>query len=208
MPGIFYFGGMKGKSCFWVPVLMNMLLLVACGSRHDYAVSASEAEALRAEVVGFDSDFARKKYLRHVLDLDQNVRKDLASLPGDAPEDVRQQAEQLISRTDAENLVRIEAYLGHYGYPKKSVLGVNSTECVALVIHRQDDLTVRRKYFPVIYQSYATDRLNPELMLLFLERTYHIQNGEAYEQEGPFQYQQKIDTLIELLDLQQGTVVN
>ncbi|WP_421870997.1 hypothetical protein [Marinoscillum sp.] len=135
--------------------------------------------------------------------MDQKFRKLESSIVAEFGQDSREYSEiwKLIEYTDLENQYRVKLLLEKFGYPEAEVVGTQAANVPCLVIHHSTDQALRHHYFPVFEDAANQGNLDSNLFLLFLERMYQLENGTHFKMESPYQIQDKIDTLIKVLQL-------
>lgn len=183
-------------------ILLVLLIGVsACGYQrvNNEWLAESEVAVLKAELDEVKNDADLRVFLHRMLANDQryrNMEDSIISSYGYESDEHYELWDQ-IHLADAENVIRVQALLSKLGYPDIDIVGKNNAMVPILVIHHTSDFDLREEYFPVFHDAYRQGHIDDEMMLLFLERTYHMKNGEAYPNEsGVFQYVQRIDDLI------------
>jgi hypothetical protein len=143
--------------------------------------------------------------LEDILELDQRYRidsKNVIETFGYDSEEHRTISEKM-QTTDAENYYRIDAVLKKFGYPSIDSVGEEAAKTPWLVIHHSPIYEHRVKWFPAIYSAYQDGNINESRMLLFLERMQHWKFKETFQMKSPYIIEDKIDTLISLLRLEE-----
>ncbi len=189
-------------------LLILVLGLASCGYQkvnNEWLIDEQVA-ALQAEVYELEDNSDLRIYLHRMLANDQryrNMEDSIISTFG-YESDEHFDLWDKIHLADAENVVRVAALLERFGYPDIDSVGKNNAMVPILVIHHTNDFDLREEHFPVFHDAYRQGHIDDEMMLLFLERTYHLKNEEAYpNEEGVFQYVRRIDDLIFELDYDQ-----
>ncbi|MCK4307641.1 hypothetical protein KAW50_05380 [candidate division WOR-3 bacterium] len=76
---------------------------------------------------------------------------------------------------DSLNLIRIEAIIEEYGYPGKSLVGMQSS--VAFLVIQHSDLETQEKYLPLLKESADKGELSWASLALLIDRI-HTRKGE------------------------------
>ena len=96
---------------------------------------------------------------------------------------------------------KIESYVNKYGYPNAEKYGSKAAIAPILVIHHMTDLSVRKKYFKLLYQAYKTGDVEDNFFSLYLWRTYLFQFKKEHKMENPYTTEDKVNLLIHELGL-------
>ncbi|OJW15333.1 energy transducer TonB [Mucilaginibacter sp. 44-25] len=79
------------------------------------------------------------------------------------------------SAADVANLAKIERIITDYGYPGKTLVGLNLSD-VAFNVIQHNDLEAQKKYLPVIIEAADKGELSPSLIPLMVDRVRIAQN--------------------------------
>jgi len=156
------------------------------------------------EVDSINSSVELQAYLRQIYALDQKYRaeeNDVLDKFGHDSKEYKQIWEK-INQTDAENLVRVEYIFKKFGYPKRSEVGEIAASAPWFVVHHvSGDNAVREKHFKIIYRAYVDGNISGGQMDFYLGRMYRIKFGTYFNMPSQFKEHEKIDTLIQILEL-------
>ncbi|MEZ5059045.1 MAG: hypothetical protein R2879_18580 [Saprospiraceae bacterium] len=159
---------------------------------------------MKEEIENLTTESSRKSFLEQILKDDQKVRGDerqklLLKYGNDSKEVMDYTKSQWAM--DSINLLKITAYLEVFGYPSKEVLGKDASTAPWIVVHHCTDPYTRNYYFEALYKAYLNEDLDYNQMSLYLGRTYDFIFRKSFEMESPFKPDDKINALIEALDL-------
>lgn len=188
-------------------IIKNIILilsLIALSGCQQY--DKDEEVDVDQEIAGLKTHTEKEKYLVSIFRLDQNIRNGESSeillKYGENSEELRRFYKKMDS-IDRLNMKRVESYLDQFEYPDRESFSQNAIITPWLVIHHSSDIKTRKKYFQVLKRAYQNGNLTSNQFDLFLGRTYHIKNGKYPSWEGPYKPDEKIDWLIDELDLEQ-----
>src|SRR5690606_18869385 len=89
-------------------------------------------------------------------------------------------------------------------YPKKVLFGKDERVVPWLVIHHSTNISVRNRYFDILYNAYKDGNIDETAFSMYLNRTYKCTFGEDFDMKGNFSSDIEISSLIEKLGLEQG----
>jgi hypothetical protein len=159
---------------------------------------------MKKEIENLTTAASKNSYLEQILKDDQKVRGDeeqelLLKYGKDSKEVMEYTKAQWTM--DSTNLLKITSFLQAYGYPSKEKLGKEVATAPWIVIQHCTDPYTRNFYFEDLYDAYLNEDLDYNQMSLYLGRTYDFIFRKSFEMESPFKPNDKIDALIEALDL-------
>ncbi|MTI20001.1 hypothetical protein E1176_03105 [Fulvivirga sp. RKSG066] len=175
-------------------------LLVSCNKK------GTNENLFVNEVKSLNSCNKREIFLRDILERDQQVRSRVGEMKakyGHNSEE-KQLALELMNLIDEENRQKIALFLDEYGYPTSSCHTENTTDVPILVIHHSGSTDLMRSYFTVFYEAYLKGDIRESMMSLYLERIHIIENGFHFTMPSPYKSQDKIDTLISILEVRKS----
>ncbi len=183
----------------WSVALMVSSLILGCARSGDTA-----AESLQQIILALDTDQKKSNYLTEILEDDQRVRAaddgalllQYGAQSAEYREYVRTQIEM-----DQVNLTKVEAYLDAHDYPS-TALGEAANTAPWIVIHHSQGYESRLRNFPHIYRAYIDGLLDEGAMAMYLGRMHHMRYGKMLRMEGAYRAEDQIDTLIQLLELE------
>lgn len=165
-----------------------LLLTLSCNQQ----APGSEPLSLDKEIQSLSTVQAKKQWLEQILRDDQRVRGQEAL---QNPDWIQVQWTQ-----DSLNLVKIEAYLSHYGHPRRAEVG-DAADAPWTVIHHAQGYAVRDRHFEMLYEAYLNGDINYTAISFYLDRMYEIQFGERLPITGKYTPEYKIEQLTEGLGL-------
>jgi hypothetical protein len=175
-------------------IIIIITLFFGCNKIHK-----SQELKVNLEVEKLASNSDKIKYLEMVYDTDQNIRKN-----NDAELDLGSKAEKehykKMDSIDKLNYKRVDLYLKKFGYPKKDSMSVKAASAPWLVIHHSN-LNDRRKHFKTLHKAYQEGNIDVMQFDFYLGRTYQMKFGEYPKWEGPYKPEDKVEWLIQELDL-------
>lgn len=183
--------------------LINMLLIISmfgCAekSKKDILLHDKEIQKL-------NSNAEKKKYLESIFEQDQKVRGEESSAImikyGKDSVEFREYIQTQINQ-DSINLIKIERYFVHFGYPNKSELGEIAAATPWAVIHHAQGTEARERNFAMLYQAYLTGDIDDGNISMFLGRLYQLKNGERFRMQSPYKSEDEINQLIKELNLE------
>jgi len=136
-----------------------------------------------------ESDQQKIEFLTGIWEIDQGIRSPEVNTPG-----------KEMNRLDEMNLLKIECYLQHFEYPKPS-FGYEANSAPWAVIHHSYTAEDRRRNFKSLYKAYLNDHLEEGHFAFFLDRLYKMENGSRYDMKSPYKESDRIEELIEALEL-------
>lgn len=179
-------------------------ILLCCESKFEaYQPSEAFHGQIKREIDSIKNANDLQFYLLKIQDLDQMPRQQ----ENVVVENFGQDSEEYkiiwekINRADIENKIRIRYLLEQFGYPDSDSVGQNAAEVPILVIHHSPEYNDRVEYFPIFYKAYKEGNIRSTLFSLYLDRMHMKKFNRYLEMKGPYKPDQKIDSLINLLDL-------
>jgi len=159
---------------------------------------------LTLEIQFLKSDADKKTYLEEIFKTDQSLRQGQTSEIIQTYGKASQQYQKFIAdfdRTDSLNLVKVEKFIKHFGYPNPEKLGELAAQTPWAVIHHARSYETRVKHFKTLQKAYQDGHIDSGAFSLFLERIYNLKFRQRYIIEGKYNPQNQIDSLIKLLEL-------
>jgi len=178
----------------------GILLFLVLGCKD---VSDQTKVDFSTEIKTLTDDASKRAYLELIFEKDQFVRQgdgEIILEHGIDSEQYRKHTENMYNQ-DVENLAAIEYYVKIYGYPKKE-LGEIANMTPWLVIHHASSYGDRERNFPVLYKAYKQGTLDEGQFSMFLSRMHRIKKGSHPEMISSYKEKDKIDMIIETLELQ------
>lgn len=162
------------------------------------------------EIKSLKTDDQKRAYLEGIYEADQKVRntEKEVSIIGQYGYRSDQHMTYIEDqwRQDEQNIVKIESYLAEYGHPEFISLGEVATKTPWLVIHHSADADLRLKYFGTLYSAYLRKNIDYSALALYLESTYRMLHDEEIRIEYPYTTNDRIEFLINQLNLTQEKV--
>lgn len=151
------------------------------------------------------TDALKKEYLEAIFRADQAVRDAqeefrITSRYGRDSKEYRDYLNEM-NQTDFVNLQKVETYLHYYYHPSKKALGEIAALTPWVVVHHQSEYEPRIANFNHLYSGYKNSDLEEGSFSMYLARMYQMKNGERLDMGGPHKEKDKIERLIEELDL-------
>lgn len=189
------------------PVKPQLVLffIIIVGLQSCHQAPFSETVPYSEEVEKLASNDEKRSFLETILELDQEVRsssveaKLIAEFGYNSDKHMGFIEKQWAQ--DEINLLKVEAFIEEYGYPRIAELGKDAAITPWLVIHHSTDMEKRLAHFSVLYGAYLTQDIKDIALSMYLERTYKFIHRESITMEDPYTTDEKIDRLIEKLDL-------
>ena len=159
---------------------------------------------INEEIAALKTIGQKNDYLEKIFRADQEIRdsksSDLVLKYGlDSPE-VKIFYSKMDS-IDALNLEKIEFYLKEFGYPNKDSVTTEAAMAPWIVIHHSTEVDKRKGFFSDLFQAYNNGYINLDQFELYLGRTYKLEFGTYPFGEGAYDPNEKINGLIEALNL-------
>ena len=159
---------------------------------------------INEEIAALKTIGQKNDYLEKIHQADQDIRdgrdSELVLKYGlDSPE-VKSFYSKMDS-IDALNLEKIELYLKEFGYPNKDSVTTEAAIAPWIVIHHSTDVDKRKGFFTDLFQAYNDGFINTDQFELYLGRTYKLEFGTYPFGEGAYDPIEKINRLIEELNL-------
>lgn len=184
--------------------LLLIILTVSCNSKPEYLISDEEKEIIKTQVSLIRSNDDLTLFLKSIYTLDQEVRTESSkNLQEHGPESKEYDNSQKRSlKADLVNLERVKLIIERFGYPKKDSVGRDAAKTPLLIILQSSDETVRKEYFPILYQAYLDEDVDDDLFSSYLEKAYRVQFNKRFDMPlgTSFQLTEQIDTLIQILN--------
>lgn len=173
-------------------IFFSVAFFISCSHQKEKAIMLPDLTECKA----------MKVYLAEIRYLDQKYRNKIGEFIDKYGMDSNEYRDlmELMNLTDQENLNKINLIFEQYGYPHDSCLGLSATTPI-LVLHHTLNAEEREEYLPFLYQNYKKGFVDESMFLLFLDRMYIKRSGNYLQLQGAYSYQQKIDTLLSLMNL-------
>ncbi|MCP4459682.1 MAG: hypothetical protein GY816_16900 [Cytophagales bacterium] len=107
----------------------------------------------------------------------------------------------MIRKIDVDNLVRVESIFEKFGHPNIDSVGSSAAHTPFMVVHHSSLYESRLKHFETFYTAYRKGNLKGGSLEFYLDRMYRIKFRESLVITGAYRIEDKIDTMIVLLDL-------
>ena len=178
-------------------------MLLSCSNQRANEPSTNEENQIELTTIQ-----DKKRFLKQILKDDQAVRdgqleSSLIATYGYNSVEHKEYIENQWKQ-DEVNLHKIELYLKKYGYPKKVLFGKDERVVPWLVIHHSTNISVRNRYFDILYNAYKDGNIDQTAFSMYLNRTYKFTFREDFDIKGNFSSDIEISRLIEELGLEQG----
>lgn len=169
-----------------------------------YEPSSQFLKEIDLEVRSISNSNELTGYLERISELDQKYRIEENSILEDFGYDSKEHKNiwKKIHQTDAENYFRVGAILERYGYPKVDSVGKIAAKAPWIVIHHSPYYEHRVKHFKVIYLAYLEGDLEEDALGMLMDRMHVIKFNKTFQMSGPYDMSDRIDTLIEVLELE------
>lgn len=180
---------------------MNRYLLAVVLMISTLATQCSQKDG---DIESLDTIPKQIEFLQSMRTADQSVRKHetrMITVHGyDSPE--FNQAWEAIKKTDEKNLTALREYIALWGHPSRAEHGDTITGVPWLVVHHSPNKeNARREFFPVLYAAYQAGDISADELSFFLNRLYNIEKGHRIRWNRPFDAEQEIDTVMQVLGL-------
>lgn len=147
----------------------------------------------------------QRSFLETIYDLDQQVRKESTTTQQtyglNSPE--YKAVDQKMRSVDTDNLNKVEQYLKTYGHPTLKEHGEKATRAPWIVIHHaMGGVPPRERNFKYLYQAWKNKDLENGQFTFYLNRMYEKKFNERLRWNRPFKVQEEVDSLVQLLNLQ------
>lgn len=155
------------------------------------------------EIDALTDETSKKEYLELIFKKDQAVRQGDGEIIVEHGIDSKEYRTHIknMNIQDVENLAKIEHYLKVFDYPQKE-LGEIANMTPWLVIHHANTYKARARNFPILYKAYIQNNLDEGQFSMLLSRMYSIEKGSHPEMIGSYKEKDKINMIIEALELQ------
>lgn len=188
--------------------LLAFLIATACqnsqSQKKDSPKPTVEKPVISSEIAALNTPEKREAFLVDIFKKDQNFRKNEKSSVlqtyGSDSEEYRDFIKQYLE-IDETNREKIHAYLQKFGYPIDPKFSREAKDAPWLVIHHMTDVQQRKSYFPYLDTAFHQKALNVEQLDLYLGRTYEFQFGEYPHWKTRYKPIDKVEWLIEELEL-------
>ncbi len=150
------------------------------------------------------TDTDKRNYLEEIFKTDQSSRQGQGSEIQQIYGKTSPEYQKFIKnsdRIDSLNLVKVESYVKHFGYPNPKRLGEIAAQTPWVVIHHARNYEDRLRNFKSLQKAYQNGHIDSGAFSLFLERMYNYKFRQRYIIEGKYNPQNQIDSLIKLLEL-------
>lgn len=180
-----------------------VLFLVNCTSTSQQEI---DAEQIEQELELLVTKSLKREYLERIFEQDQYYRKRDSEIIESIGYDSKEHKENtaLMMRNDVENVLKMDGYLKKFEYPDPVEFGTDAANTPWLVIHHSTDTGIRYKYFNILYKAYSENKIDDNAFALYLDRTYMFVFGESFEMSSPYQMDDRIEKLIELLEMEES----
>ncbi|MDH5397064.1 MAG: hypothetical protein OEX02_02895 [Cyclobacteriaceae bacterium] len=159
-----------------------------------------------AEVKSLNATESQVEYLMEIGRIDQGIRqleKRILDAFGYDSKEYQEMLETMV-QVDNENLAKIEAFLEVYGHPTIEEYGKKAANVPWYVIHHATGgMEPRIRNFKHIYRAWKKGDIEGGAVSFYLGRMHRIKFDQRFDMPGPFQREAEIDTLIQLLGLEQ-----
>lgn len=183
------------KQIFFMFIISS--LFVSCSEQNHTNVFLEEVSQLSGPE-------EKRQYLESIFRDDQKVRgsegAEIMIKYGDKSKEYDAYVLRRFDQ-DAINLQKVEAYFEVYGHPDISELGELASATPMTVIHHAQGYDVRVRHFETLYGAYLDGHLDDGDMSFYLGRMYQIKFHKRHEMDGPFNPDDELNTLINLLGL-------
>lgn len=143
-------------------------------------------------------------YLERIHHLDQQYRMEESLIVQEFGYDSEEHKNiwKKINQTDAQNYFRIIEIFNKFGYPHIDSVGKQAAMTPLLVIHHSPFYEHRVKHFGMVYKGYLDGNVDEGAICLYMERMHMMKFDEMFKMPGPYRMNNKIDTLIKVLELE------
>ncbi len=157
-------------------------------------------DSLDQQFAQLSSTSEKQEYLEEIYAQDQQARfsNREAELNEKLDSISFQKALQNTYQVDAINRYKIRAFLEKYDHPNPSDFSEKAVITPWLVIHHSD-LSYREQFSSEMQSAYDQGFIDVDRFSIYLGRTYEMKYGERFKMPSPFQPQEEIDSLIQLL---------
>ncbi len=186
-------------------IALKCVFLLSCQGRSGYTEPSNEfILQTKIEVGQLTNSSELQDYLESILLLDQKYRNLEINIVKEFGPDTDEYEDiwYMINKTDAENLVRIEAVFDKFGYPNIDSVGRTASHAPFLVVHHSSYYEPRLKHFSTFYKAYEDNNIKGGILEFYLDRMYHMKFNDSFIMEGNYRIEDKIDTMIVLLNLE------
>jgi hypothetical protein len=180
-------------------IVFALLIFVGCKSYE------SLDSKITKEINSLNSIDKKKNFLEKLLIDDQSLRKDqtfeiMTKYGNNSKEALDFAHKQMTS--DSINLIKTEAYLLKYGYPRKIDFGKQIVFAPWAVIHHSSDFAARQRNFETLYAAYLIDDIDEGSFSFYLNRSYEDKYQKRLERKVGRTTMEEIYLLRKELDLE------
>ncbi len=179
-------------------LILLLILFWSCG------LTDNLKEQIAIEVENLISIDLQRDFLTTIGELDQEVRHHETRMLQQFGYRSKEHKEALreLRRIDRRNLLKVEAYLEKYGYPKINDHGERACGVPWLVIHHAPGgIKPRKRNFKYIFSAYRNGDIGDGELTFYLNRMYDKKFGKRIEWSRPFKVEEELDTLYTALNL-------
>lgn len=179
------------RNCIkFINALYLLIVLNSCQSKE--TVNNNWIEKL-------DTIESRNTFLEEIYDIDQAIRLQYSSSDFNANEKHEFWKEAI--RIDSTNLIKIDSYLDHYGYPDAQGYSQKAREAPWYVIQHCTKLPSRIKYYSLLKQAFENEKISEIEFYLYLQRNFQFKYGEGLgiENDDNYSFNDKIQVLLDTL---------
>jgi hypothetical protein len=180
------------------------IVILSCENQpKEYVPGMAFERQIKEEIVSLNNSLRKESYLLYINRLDKEPRiqeeKVLENFGYESEE--YKTIKEKISRTDIENLLRVEYYLEKYGYPDADSIGGLAVVTPIFILQHSPSYEKRVSYFDMIYKAYLDKDIEADLLVIYLDGLHQLKFNEFLKIDGPYQPIEKVDVLLEKLEL-------
>lgn len=178
--------------------------LFSCENKpKEYVPEMAFERQIKEEIGSLNNSLRKESYLLYInrLDKEPRIQEEKVLENFGYESDEYKTIKEKISRTDIENLIRVEYYLEKYGYPDADSIGGLAVVTPIFILQHSPSYEKRASYFDMIYQAYLDKDIEADLLVIYLDGLHQLKFNEFLKIEGPYQPIEKVDVLLEKLEL-------
>lgn len=180
-----------------------VVIIFSCESKDtEQEIPKEFTESVELEMQMLSTEAQLKLYLGDMNRASRAPREKDAEfqLKGDIESEEYLQNKADMARTNAQNKVRLEAYFKNFGYPTKDNFGLKGT---SIPIDMIDGMLyeVKLSFFKTLYDAYEKGDIDPTKFETFIDGMYLNKFNEQFKMKSPYRMEDKIDTLMTLLEI-------
>ncbi len=188
----------------YLTLLVISIAMLSCENEpKEYIPSMTFHRQVKEEIGSLDNSLRKESYLLYInrLDKEPRIQEETVVENFGYESEEHKTIKEKISRTDIENLIRVEYYLEKYGYPDADSIGGLAVVTPIFILQHSPSYDKRASYFEMIYQAYLDKDIEPDLIVIYLDGLHQLKFNEFLKIDGPYQPIEKVNILLEKLEL-------